>query len=73
MLKKVIEILAKYTKEEILNINENTILTSDLGLSSYDVVSIVTDFEDAFDIEIPDKDIKKFQTVRDIVEYLENQ
>lgn len=71
MLKKIVDILSKYTKTDSSLISEHTVLTSDLGLSSYDVVNIVADFEDTFDIEIPDKDIRKFQTVKDILEYIE--
>ncbi len=71
MLQKIITILSKYTKADPTLINQDTVLTADLGLSSYDVVSLVTDFEDEFDIEIPDKDIKLFQTVNDIVNYIE--
>lgn len=71
MLKKIVDILSKYTKVDSSLISECAVLTSDLGLSSYDVVNIVADFEDTFDIEIPDKDIRKFQTVKDILEYIE--
>lgn len=68
MLEKVQRLLAKYTQEEI---SENSNLTKDLGLSSFDVVSIVTDFEDEFDIEILDRDIRKFVTVSDIIAYVQ--
>lgn len=71
MLQKTITILSKYTKADSSSITEDTVLTYDLGLSSYDVVSLITDFEDEFDIEIPDKDIRLFQTVKDIVNYIE--
>ncbi len=70
MLNKIANILSNYSKKPASDINEDTVLTSDLGLSSYDVVRIVTDFEDSFDIEIPDKEISKFQTVKDIIDYL---
>lgn len=66
-------ILSKYTTINKEDITENTILTADLGLSSFDVVSIVSDFEDEFDIEIPDKDIRKFVTIGDIIMYLQNK
>lgn len=66
-------ILSKYTTINKEDITENTVLTADLGLSSFDVVSIVSDFEDEFDIEIPDKDIRKFVTIGDIIMYLQNK
>ncbi len=73
MLNQIKQILSKYTKTDLSLITEDTILTSDLGLSSYDVVSLVADFEDEFDIEIPDKDLRIFQTVKDIILYIEDK
>ena len=69
MLKRITEILSKYTKEEI---TAESTLVNDLGLSSFDIVSIVTAFEDEFDIEISDRDIRKLVSVSDIIEYIEN-
>lgn len=70
MLAKIQDILLRYTTMKKDEIKENSVLTTDLGLSSFDMVSIVTDFEDEFAIEIPDRDIRKFITVDDIIMYL---
>lgn len=43
----------------------------DMGLNSLDVVNIVVEFEEEFDIEIPDRVIKDLQTIGNIVDYLE--
>ena len=69
MLTKIKQILCSYT--DVKEIEESSVLEADLGLSSFDVVSIVTEFEDEFHIEIPDRDIGKFTSVKDIVKYLE--
>ncbi len=69
MLEKIAEILSKYTKEEI---TLEATLVNELGLSSFDIVSIVTAFEDEFDIEISDRDIRKLVSVKDIMAYIEN-
>lgn len=69
MFERVKGIFAKYTKAEI---TENATLVNDLGLSSFDMVSAVTAFEDEFDIEISDRDIRKLVTVKDVMEYIEN-
>ena len=71
MFDQVKEILNKYTEME--NITEDLSLTQDLMLTSLDVVSMVGDFEDAFDIEIVDEDIMQMKTVGDILEYLKTQ
>ncbi len=43
----------------------------DLGADSLDVVELVMRLEDEFDIEIPEDDAEKIQTVRQAVEYIE--
>ncbi len=69
MFERVITILQKYVDE--VSIETNSTLEADLGLSSFDVVEIVTEFEEEFGIEISDRDIGKFVCVKDIVDYLE--
>jgi acyl carrier protein len=71
MFDKVKAVLSEYTNTE--TIAEASMLEADLGLSSFDVVSIVEDFEEVFGIEIPDRDIPKFVCVRDIMDYLKSQ
>lgn len=42
----------------------------DLGADSLDTVELVMKFEEDFDIEIPDEDAEKIQTVQDAIEYI---
>ncbi len=42
----------------------------DLGADSLDTVELVMKFEEDFDIEIPDEDAEKIQTVQDAVSYI---
>lgn len=73
MLETIRFILSKYTTVNKDKITENSVLTTDLGLSSFDVVSIISDFEDEFDVEIPDRDIRKFISINDVMEYLQHK
>jgi acyl carrier protein len=43
----------------------------DLGADSLDVVELVMAFEEAFDIDIPDEDAEKIQSVKDAIEYID--
>jgi acyl carrier protein len=43
----------------------------DLGADSLDQVELVTAFEEAFGIEVPDEDAEKMTTVKDAVEYID--
>ena len=43
----------------------------DLGADSLDTVELVMEFEDEFDISIPDEDAEKIQTVGQAIDYVE--
>ena len=45
----------------------------DLGADSLDIVELVMSFEEAFDLEIPDEDAEKMQTIGDAVGYLKER
>ncbi len=69
MIERVRMLLSNYTDESQIELQST--LEADLGLSSFDVVEIVTEFEEEFGVEISDRDIGKFVCVKDIVDYLE--
>lgn len=71
MFEKIKKILQQYT--DVTTINEASMLQADLGLNSLDEVGLVVEFEDTFHIEISDRDLAKFVSVKDIVEYLETR
>lgn len=45
----------------------------DLGADSLDIVELVMTLEETFDIEIPDDDAEKMQTIADAVGYLKER
>ena len=45
----------------------------DLGADSLDVVELVMEFEDEFDMEISDDDAEKIATVGDAVTYIKSK
>ena len=44
-----------------------------LGADSLDVVELVMGLEEEFEVEIPDEDAEKIQTVQDAVNYIEEK
>jgi acyl carrier protein len=46
-------------------------LTDDLGADSLDAVELNMALEEAFGAEIPDEELEKLKTVKDIVHYIE--
>ena len=45
----------------------------DLGADSLDIVELIMAFEEEFEIEIPDDAAEKIKTVRNAVEYIDQQ
>ena len=70
MLEKLTEMIHFHTGDDSMVIHEDMILNSDLGLSSLDLINLVCMIEDEYDIEIPDREITTFLTVRDVMDYL---
>jgi acyl carrier protein len=73
MLEKLTEIIREYTGKEDLVIEEDTSILGDLGLSSYELVQLVCQVEDEFDVKIPDQMIREFRTAGDVIRFLEKQ
>ncbi|CAN5550556.1 N/A [soil metagenome] len=45
----------------------------DLGADSLDIVELVMAFEEEFNVEVPDEDAEKLQTVGDVNKYIEEK
>ena len=45
----------------------------DLGADSLDTVEIIMDFEEEFDVEIPDEDAEKLVTVQIALDYIDSK
>lgn len=44
--------------------------TNDLGADSLDTVELIMEFENKFQIQIPDEDAEKIATIKDAVNYI---
>ena len=73
MFEKVKSIIEENVDCSNIKIAPETDLISDLNINSLDLVELVCAFEVAFDVVVPEKDIRKLSKVRDIVDYLEQQ
>ncbi|GAA0678461.1 MULTISPECIES: acyl carrier protein [Clostridium] len=73
MEKRVKSIIADYLGLKTEDIKLDMGLVEDLNINSYDIMSIVSLFEEEFNIEVPDTDIRLFQRVNDIVEYIKKR
>ena len=54
-------------------VSRETSFVNDLGADSLDTVELVMEFEDEFEISIPDEDAEKIQTVGSAIQYIESK
>jgi acyl carrier protein len=65
----IVEQLGVSKEEAVMNAS----FIDDLGADSLDIVELVMTLEETFDIEIPDDDAEKMQTIADAVGYLKER
>ena len=63
---KLITYLAEYTDIDEGEIKGTSKLVIDLGLTSYDIVEILCDIEELYDVEIDNEQIVQMKTVDDM-------
>ena len=71
-LTRVIEIVVEKLGVEQSKVTENAKFIDDLGADSLDTVELIMEFEDEFSIEIPDEDAEKILSVKEAVDYIDN-
>ncbi len=64
------EIIIKQFGEGEKMVTLETSFVNDLGGDSLDMVELVMELEDEFNVNIPDEDAQKMQTVGDAVNYI---
>ena len=69
---KVIEIISEQMGVDKAEITRETSFINDLNADSLDTVELVMEFEDEFDMSIPDEEAEKIQTVGAAVDYIVN-
>jgi acyl carrier protein len=67
---KVIEIVAEQMGVDKAEISKETSFINDLNADSLDTVELVMEFEDAFEMSIPDEEAEKIQTVGQAIDYI---
>lgn len=72
MFEKVRKLIALQLKVSEDKITMESKIKDDLGADSVDILQLLMTLEEEHGIEIPDEKLVKFNTVGDIVEYLES-
>ena len=71
VFEKIKEALITHAGVEADKITMDANFVEDLGIDSLDLVDLVMELEDEFEIEFPEDKIDDFKTVGDVINYIE--
>lgn len=66
MFEKIVDILSEHTEYDKSKMNRDTTLLMDLGLNSLEVVKIVMELEEEFEIEFSEEDLPRITTLGEL-------
>ena len=69
---RVKKIVVEHLGVEEEKVNDSASFIDDLGADSLDTVELVMAFEEEFDCEIPDDVAEKILTIKDAIQYIED-
>lgn len=69
---KVVKIVVEKLGAKESEVVPTASFTGDLGADSLDTVELIMEFEKEFDIQVPDADAEKLQTIGDVIAYIES-
>ena len=72
VFEKIKELLAEQLGADEESMTMDTNIATDLGADSLDVVELLAELQDEFDIEIPDEEIENIRTIGDLTEYIQS-
>ena len=70
---RVIEIVCEHLAVEKSKVEDKTSFIEDIGADSLDIVELVMELEEEFDIQIPDDQAEKIKTVGEAIDYIERE
>ena len=69
---KVKDILSDYIDMDSNEIKLETRLAEDLGLNSYEFMSVIGEIEEESDVELDEREIVKLISIADLLDYISN-
>ena len=70
---KVYSIVSEQMNVDAAELRAETSFVNDLNADSLDTVELVMELEDEFDMNIPDDEAEKLQTVGQAIEFIQSQ
>jgi acyl carrier protein len=70
---RVIEIVCDNLAVNKEQVNRNTSFIDDIGADSLDIVELIMELEEEFEITIPDDQAEKIKTVGEAIDYIQRE
>src|SRR5262249_58171234 len=70
---RVIEIVCENLAVSKDQVNRNTAFIEDIGADSLDIVELIMELEEQFEITIPDDQAEKIKTVGEAIDYIQKE
>lgn len=70
---RVIHIVCENLGVSKEQVTRATSFTEDIGADSLDIVELVMELEEEFEITIPDEEAEKIKTVGEAIDYIDNE
>ena len=70
MLERLQEIVRNHSGNLEAVITRESVLLTDIGLNSFELIDMLCEVEESFDIEISDRAISELKTVQDVLDYI---
>lgn len=67
---RIIKLIADQAGVPVEDIDGEASLQGDLELDSLDIMDLLLVLEEEFDMQIPDEELSKIQTVNDVINYI---
>lgn len=67
------QIFENFTGNDLPDFSEDTLLTADMGLNSFELFDLICEIEEHFGIEIPDRELMKLVTLGDLVKFIDSE
>lgn len=72
MKEKVLELISEQFNIPVEEIDEDTSFSNDLNADSIQLMELIMNIEDEFDVELNEEDIISIETIGDVIDYIDS-